>query len=173
MASEFSPSLDSTMKFAPTPRSTNEVDAPTEVLTDASEHVPKGRIIDDPTRGTTFWEIYHDDSEQVPDSEHGVLDGTDGVLNEEEEEKAWGKPFRVEWLSTSRLPFHRIRGLRNPWNSNREVKIARDGTEIEPSVGQRLIGLFNNSQGAGDSSAAARPPTGATPRYYQTGSYSQ
>ncbi|KAK4128299.1 hypothetical protein N657DRAFT_676104 [Parathielavia appendiculata] len=57
--------------------------------------------------------------------------------------KAWGKPFRLEWLSTSRLPFYRTRGLRNPWNSNREVKIARDGTELEPSVGRRLIGLFN------------------------------
>jgi hypothetical protein len=62
------------------------------------------------------------------------------------EPKAWGKPFRLEWLSTARLPFYRTRGLRNPWNSNREVKIARDGTELEPSVGRRLIGLFNRVQ---------------------------
>lgn len=172
MASEFSPSLDSTIKFAPVPRSTNELELPKEVPTDATEYVPKGRILHDPTRGTIFWEIYQDGSEKALDNETSVFDGQDGALNEEEEERAWGKPFRVEWLSTSRLPFHRIRGLRNPWNSNREVKIARDGTEIEPSVGQRLIGLFNNAQGAG-SSAAARPPVGAMPRYQQMGSYAQ
>jgi hypothetical protein len=172
MASEFSPSLDSTKKIAPAPRSTTELDLPKEVLTDATEYLPKGSIIDDPTRGTVFWEIYHEDSEKITDTEDNDFDGKDVALNEEEEDRSWGKPFRVEWLSTSRLPFHRIRGLRNPWNSNREVKIARDGTEIEPSVGQRLIGLFNNGQGAG-SSAAARPPVGAVPRYQQTGLYTQ
>ncbi|KKP00998.1 hypothetical protein THAR02_06901 [Trichoderma harzianum] len=170
MASEFSPSLDSTVQFAPVPRSTNDVELPKEVLTDATEYVPKGRILHDPSRGTIFWEIYQDDSETTLDNEAGGLNGTDGLVNEEEEEKAWGKPFRVEWLSTSRLPFHRIRGLRNPWNSNREVKIARDGTEIEPSIGQRLIGLFNTGQGAG-SSGTARPPGGTMSRYQQMGPY--
>ncbi|KAK5003802.1 hypothetical protein LTR60_006726, partial [Cryomyces antarcticus] len=48
----------------------------------------------------------------------------------------WGKPFKIEWISTNRLPFYRTRGLRNPWNANREVKIARDGTELETSVGK-------------------------------------
>ena len=80
-----------------------------------------------------------------------------GVEVEEEEEigsnrsdsdstppsKAWGKPFKLEWISTTRLPFYRTRGLRNPWNSNREVKIARDGTELETTVGRRLLGLFH------------------------------
>ncbi|KAM0265412.1 hypothetical protein ACHAQJ_000254 [Trichoderma viride] len=168
MASEFSPSLDSSKKIAPAPRPTTEVDLPKEVLTDATEYLPKGSIIDDPTRGTVFWEIYHEDSEKAPDTESSDFDGKYVALNEEEEDRSWGKPFRVEWLSTSRLPFHRIRGLRNPWNSNREVKIARDGTEIEPSVGQRLIGLFNNAHGAG-SSAAARPPAGAMARHQQMG----
>lgn len=60
--------------------------------------------------------------------------------------KAWGKPFKLDWLSTTRLPFYKTRGLRNPWNSNREVKIARDGTELEPTVGRKLIGLFNRVQ---------------------------
>ncbi|KAH0498459.1 hypothetical protein TgHK011_005712 [Trichoderma gracile] len=171
MASEFSPSLDSTIKFAPVHRSTNEADLTKEILTDATEYVPKGRILHDPTRGTIFWEVFQDDSEHAHDHDVSVADGPDGALNgEEEEERSWGKPFRVEWLSTSRLPFHRIRGLRNPWNSNREVKIARDGTEIEPSVGQRLIGLFNTSQGSG-STAGGRSPAGAMPRYQQTGSY--
>jgi hypothetical protein len=36
--------------------------------------------------------------------------------------------------------------LRNPWNGNREVKISRDGTEIEPSVGARLLQEFDAEQ---------------------------
>lgn len=65
------------------------------------------------------------------------------VVVDEEETQSFGKPFRIQWLSTERVPFHRTRGLRNPWNANREVKIARDGTEIEPSVGRKLIALFH------------------------------
>jgi hypothetical protein len=51
----------------------------------------------------------------------------------------WGRSFRVKWLCTARLPFRRLQKLRNPWNKDREVKVSRDGTELEPSVGQRLI----------------------------------
>ena len=54
-----------------------------------------------------------------------------------------GRPFKIEWISTVRLPFYRTRGLRNPWNANREVKIARDGTELEPSIGKRLVQMFH------------------------------
>ncbi|KAM0471788.1 hypothetical protein ACHAPX_009181 [Trichoderma viride] len=172
MASEFSPSLDSTKKTTPVPRTTTEIDLPKEIITEATEYVPKGSVIDDPSRGTVFWEKYQEDTEKDGDAENNGLDGSDVISNEEEDDRSWGKPFRVEWLSTSRLPFHRIRGLRNPWNSNREVKIARDGTEIEPSIGQRLIGLFNNAQGAG-SSAAARQSIGAGTRHQQIGLYSQ
>ena len=78
-----------------------------------------------------------------------------------DESKAWGKPFKLEWQSTARLPFYRTRGLRNPWNSNREVKIARDGTELEPSVGRRLISLFAGA-GAG-AGGRIQSPTGFGP----------
>lgn len=53
--------------------------------------------------------------------------------------EGWGREFKIEWLRTERLPFHRTRHLRNPWNHEREVKVSRDGTELEPSVGQRLL----------------------------------
>jgi len=52
---------------------------------------------------------------------------------------ALGNPFEVEWLCTDRLPFHRTRHLRNPWNHDREIKVSRDGTELEPNVGQKLL----------------------------------
>ena len=41
------------------------------------------------------------------------------------------------------VQFQRTRLLRNPWNGNREVKISRDGTELEPSVGARLLKEFD------------------------------
>ncbi|KAI0269989.1 YT521-B-like domain-containing protein [Gloeopeniophorella convolvens] len=54
-------------------------------------------------------------------------------------EEVWGRPFPVEWIHTERLPFFRTRHLRNPWNHGREVKVSRDGTELEPAVGQQLL----------------------------------
>lgn len=52
------------------------------------------------------------------------------------------KQFRVRWISTVRVPFHKTTGLRNNLNFGREVKVARDGTEVEEAVGRKLIGLF-------------------------------
>ena len=54
-------------------------------------------------------------------------------------EELWEACFAVEWISTERLPFSRTRQFRNPWNRDREVKVSRDGTELEPTVGQRLL----------------------------------
>ncbi|KAF9511676.1 hypothetical protein BS47DRAFT_1486732 [Hydnum rufescens UP504] len=51
----------------------------------------------------------------------------------------WGTPFSVEWIRVQPLPFHRTRHLRNPWNTDREVKVSRDGTELEPEIGRRLL----------------------------------
>ena len=55
------------------------------------------------------------------------------------DEESWGESFKIEWLCTEKLPFHRTRHFRNPWNHDREVKVSRDGTELEPTVGQRLL----------------------------------
>jgi hypothetical protein len=68
----------------------------------------------------------------------------DGVMpsmtkNAGNDEQAWGQPFKVEWLCTDRLPFYCTRHLRNPWNQDREIKVSRDGTEVEPGVGQQLL----------------------------------
>jgi hypothetical protein len=41
------------------------------------------------------------------------------------------------------LPFFQTRDIRNPWNRNFEVKISRDGTEVEPSVGANLLAAFD------------------------------
>jgi len=54
-------------------------------------------------------------------------------------EETWGESFKIVWLATEKLPFNRTRHLRNPWNHEREVKVSRDGTELEPAVGQKLL----------------------------------
>ncbi len=141
----------SAIEFAPKLQASCSLDLPQAIPTEATEFAPKGRIIDDSARGTIFWEADRDGNSgesSAPDSEAGSTGEGEGVgsTNDDQEGvdfKAWGKPFKLEWLSTTKLPFYRTRGLRNPWNSNREVKIARDGTELEPSVGRKLIGLFN------------------------------
>ena len=143
-------------------------DVPRSIPTPATEFAPKGRIIDDSARGTIFWEA--DSSADaatadvsaepaaltangVPDAHSPVAEfasasaavaAVGDVVAGPTVSHSQGKPFRITWQSTGRVPFFRTRGLRNPWNANREVKIARDGTELEPSVGERLVSMFHN-----------------------------
>ena len=129
---------------------------PRSIPTSATEFAPKGRIIDDSARGTIFWEADPEDEERAPLNDGQVTLDEDTKVAEEVEEAedtavfagnhSYGKPFKIEWISTNRLPFYRTRGLRNPWNAHREVKIARDGTELETSVGRRLVQMFQKSE---------------------------
>lgn len=73
-------------------------------------------------------------------------------LQAKDEGPVWGESFKVEWIRTNRLQFYRTRNLRNPWNHDREVKVSRDGTELEPSVGQALLDEW-------DKPAPSPPPT--------------
>ncbi|KAI7482368.1 hypothetical protein KC351_g5800 [Hortaea werneckii] len=113
---------------------TKSTGTPQSIPTPATQTAPKGHIVDDSARGTIFWEAEHSDGEAESSSREGA-EGGDG--------QNWGRQFQVEWISTARLPFFRARGLRNPWNANREVKIARDGTELEPGIGRRLVQMFH------------------------------
>ncbi len=130
-------------------------DLPRSIPTASTEFAPKGRIIDDSARGTIFWEADPEDEDVAPRIDGEVEDDEETKRAERAEDaddsaaasggQTFGKPFKIEWLATNRLPFYRTRGLRNPWNANREVKIARDGTELETSVGRRLIQMFQTS----------------------------
>ncbi|KAF2281014.1 uncharacterized protein EI97DRAFT_447115 [Westerdykella ornata] len=141
MASPILEDATSLLEFPPKKDVAEADDVPKSIPTPATEFAPKGRIIDDSARGTIFWEAELSESEGeggdvVKQDSHAEVDPS-GVA------QGWGKPFKVEWISTNRLPFYRTRGLRNPWNANREVKIARDGTELETSVGERLVQMFH------------------------------
>ena len=145
-------SLDWTPRAEPL---ADDPDLPRSIPTAATEFAPRGRIIDDSARGTIFWEADPEDEDVAPIIDGEVEDDEDTKRAEGVEDaddtaaasgaQAFGKPFKIEWLATNRLPFYRTRGLRNPWNANREVKIARDGTELETSVGRRLVQMFQTS----------------------------
>lgn len=147
------------IEFAPKAQAVEDPELPKAIPTAATGFAPKGRIIDDSARGTIFWEAEKDDVEEAEEEDDVRSSKSD--QDGESTTKAWGKPFKVEWVSTTRLPFYRTRGLRNPWNSNREVKIARDGTELETGVGRRLLSLFHRLPSP---SAPSFPPMQAIPQ---------
>ncbi|WWD05329.1 hypothetical protein V865_003402 [Kwoniella europaea PYCC6329] len=74
-----------------------------------------------------------------------VLTPDEKAEREEEEahdefvEESRGHVFRIEWVKVGPIPFNKTRHLRNPWNADREVKVSRDGTEVEPTVGSLLM----------------------------------
>ena len=128
--------------------------------TPATEWAPKGKVIDDSARGTIFWEAdlpqatpaasTYGGSNSTTDQSTAVQNSVETgstmkFLQSKENEQAVStdNPFKLRWYSIKRLPFYRTRGLRNPWNGNREVKVARDGTELEPGVAEKLLSLFN------------------------------
>lgn len=157
MASPISDEAAAGLEWAPRgEKVVNDPDIPRSIPTGATEFAPKGRIIDDSARGTIFWEADPEDDDIAPIIDHEVDDPEENMQAAEKAEdaddaalagdaQAFGKPFKIEWLATNRLPFYRTRGLRNPWNANREVKIARDGTELETGVGRRLVQMFQKS----------------------------
>lgn len=119
----------------PSPRPPASSDGPKTIRTPATQTAPRGRVIDDSARGTIFWEADLSDEEEIASPRKEFEENNDC--------QDLGRPFKIEWVSTARLPFYCTRGLRNPWNANREVKIARDGTELEPSIGKRLVQMFH------------------------------
>lgn len=105
-------------------------------LTCATAVAPKGRMIRDFAKNIMVWE--------ADSLEDESMSGNIGVKVRGTEAYPLGRPFRIQWLSDKRVPFQRTHKLRNPWNSNRLVKIARDGTEIEPTVARKLVRLFQD-----------------------------
>lgn len=160
MASRILEDAEQLMGSAPKPEpNLDATDVPKSIPTPATEFAPKGRIIDDSARGTIFWEADLTESESEEEQKEEQAQGSEGDASGGVAQ-SWGKPFKVEWISTNRLPFYRTRGLRNPWNANREVKIARDGTELEPSVGERLLQMFHRLGPSTAPGPMMQPPMG-------------
>ncbi|XP_043284069.1 YTH domain-containing protein 1 isoform X2 [Venturia canescens] len=61
--------------------------------------------------------------------------------------KALGGVFKVDWVCRKELPFTSTLQLYNAWNDGKQVKIGRDGQEIEPKVAEELCRLFPEDEG--------------------------
>ncbi|CAK4032290.1 YT521-B-like splicing factor [Lecanosticta acicola] len=109
-------------------------------MSPATETAPRGYIIDDPTRGTLFWEAAETNTIVSSTTTTTTVTSDVGVSGKE----ARTRPFRIVWLSTRKVPFQRAKGLRNSWNGNKEVKVARDGTELETEIGTKVLRLFHD-----------------------------
>ncbi|KAJ6464666.1 YT521-B-like domain-containing protein [Mycena vitilis] len=78
-------------------------------------------------------------------------------------EEGWGENFQLQWLCTERLPFQRTRHIRNPWNHDREIKVSRDGTELEPTVGQALLEEWRLFLASAEGAAMQKTPMAEQP----------
>ncbi|XP_063687892.1 YTH domain-containing protein 1-like isoform X1 [Bolinopsis microptera] len=58
--------------------------------------------------------------------------------------------FKVQWLDKSPLDFTKTSHLKNRWNEWKQVKISRDGTEIEPTCAADLCTLWQNCENPED-----------------------
>lgn len=119
-----------------------------------------GSSMDDP--GSLRWRllpVMEDIEDQPP---HTAILSTPirGNSEGQEREAGWGETFRIEWMCTERVQFHRTRHLRNPWNHSREIKVSRDGTELEPTVGQQLVDSWSTLASEPTGRDGARRPAG-------------
>ncbi|KAG0242963.1 hypothetical protein BGW41_003128 [Actinomortierella wolfii] len=78
--------------------------------------------------------------------------------------KTWGILFPIQWLFVHKVPFTATSHLRNPYYDNREVKLSKDGTEVEPTVGEQLLAEFRKHRElkkAGSSVSGTSTPVGS------------
>ncbi|KIX07357.1 uncharacterized protein Z518_02010 [Rhinocladiella mackenziei CBS 650.93] len=71
--------------------------------------------------------------------------GADQLLSKLER---FSSPCRIKWHSTENIPFDEVRGLKNSWNSNNEIHIARNVTAVEPRAGTALIKFWREKEEA-------------------------
>lgn len=144
--------------------SSDAADLPMTIATPMTDTAPRGRVFDDSARGTIFWEAEHDDPTAHDGLSCAAAESDQSFRNHTTQTPSamqpttFGNAFQISWCYTDRLPFYRTRGLRNPWNANREVKIARDGTEVDPTVGRTLISMFEQQARMNTAVRSPRPP---------------
>ncbi|KAI7826153.1 YT521-B-like domain-containing protein [Gamsiella multidivaricata] len=56
--------------------------------------------------------------------------------------KSWGIRFPIQWMHVHKVPFSKTTHMLNPLYENREIKVSKDGTEVDPAIGERLLELF-------------------------------
>jgi hypothetical protein len=71
--------------------------------------------------------------------------------------------FLVRWEVVHAFPFEEARHLHNPYNQGKPLAIGRDGQEVHPAAGARLVQLMQEAAAAalrqqGDGAGAPPPP---------------
>lgn len=97
---------------------------------------PPGVVIQDRARGTIFWERRDDPMASIKGA------AVPASLQSFTTASPLISAFKVDWISLQRVPFKRTRGLRNAYNDNQIIQVARDGTPIDPVSGAKIISLF-------------------------------
>lgn len=54
----------------------------------------------------------------------------------------FSSPCQIRWMSTETISFDATRGLRNSWNEDKEVHVARNVTAVDPQAGHTLLRLW-------------------------------
>ncbi|KAK8754608.1 hypothetical protein OTU49_016863, partial [Cherax quadricarinatus] len=62
-----------------------------------------------------------------------------------------GPLYKIEWVKKWNIGFHQTRRLYNPYNDNMQVHMSRDGQEVEASIGEQLIRLWDKNSGGSNS----------------------
>lgn len=65
--------------------------------------------------------------------------------------------FSLDWQRIGPIQFTRTEHLKNPWNGHKKIKVARDGTEVEPTVGELLIREWDRNPAQGPIRPPERP----------------
>ncbi|KAG0275226.1 hypothetical protein BGZ95_009058 [Linnemannia exigua] len=74
-----------------------------------------------------------------------TYDEAEAISRESTTTKTWGIMFPVKWIDVHKVPFTRTTHMLNPLYENREVKVSKDGTEVDPTVGEQLVSLFKKT----------------------------
>lgn len=54
----------------------------------------------------------------------------------------FGNPCDIEWISTKAIAFDEVRGIKNAWNGNKEIHVARNVTAVEPRAATELLKVW-------------------------------
>lgn len=134
---DWSSSADSpTTNFLPSPWGTTFESR--DIFTHARSEVPL-TAHDTPFKSASIKALW--DPEDLP-----VVPNQNLLLSKLEQ---FGNPCQIEWLSTAEVPFEEIRGIKNAWNGNKEVHVARNVTAIETRAASYLLRSWNINTEAG------------------------
>ncbi|OAG34822.1 hypothetical protein AYO21_11036 [Fonsecaea monophora] len=56
-----------------------------------------------------------------------------------------GHPCRIKWLAADSLSFDKVCGIRNKWNDNKPIYVARNVTPVHPDAATALLDIWRSS----------------------------